>query len=122
MDLKFDKDKNICVIKLTGLLSRDTILHAFDAAVSHVNYQPGMGRLWDFRKADLSLITAETISSMAKYSMNFPAGINDVKVAFAVTRDLEYGLTRMFESFSAQAKTKINVFKSLEEAEDWLVK
>lgn len=120
MDLRFDQDKNIAYIKLSGHLSREIILSAFDAAVADERYQMGMGRLWDFREADLSGLSHSTIESMAKHSTKFPAGINDVKVAFAVTRELEFGLVKMFESFSLDAMTKISVFYSIEEAELWM--
>ena len=120
MELKYNKDKKFCIIKLKGLLTRDAILHAFDASVSHINHLPGMGRLWDFIEADLSLLNSNTIQEMAQYLLKFPKGINDVKVAFAVNRDLEYGLTKMFEAFSSKGKTKIDIFRSLEEAEEWI--
>jgi hypothetical protein len=43
-----------------------------------------------------------------------------VKVAFVAGRKLEYGLSRMFEFFSKDANTTIDVFYSIEEAEAWL--
>ncbi len=41
-------------------------------------------------------------------------------VAFVASRKLEFGLSRMFEAFSADAKTKIAVFYAMAEAEAWL--
>jgi len=120
LELNYNKEKNYCTIKLKGILSRDEILHAFNAAVSHIYHVPGMGRLWDFCEADLSLLSSDTINSMAQYSLRFPNGINNVKVAFVVGRELEYGLTRMFEAFSSNAKTTIKIFKSLEQAKKWI--
>jgi hypothetical protein len=120
MDLHFDQDKNIAYIRLSGHLSREVILNAFDAAVADERYQKGMGRLWDFREADLSGLSPSTIESMAKHSTKFPAGINDVKVAFVVGRELEFGLVKMFEAFSLDAMTKISTFYSMEGAEAWM--
>ena len=120
MDLRVDQTKNIAYIRLSGLLSKEIILEAFDTAVSDQRYRKGMGRLWDFRNADLSLLDSSTIEEMAKYSMNFPPGINNVKVAFVAQRELEYGLSRMFEAYSRDGKTSVAVFFTLEEAEDWL--
>ena len=57
---------------------------------------------------------------MAKYSLRFPPGVNDVKVAFVAGRELEYGLSRMFKAYSVDAQTTIATFYSIEEAEDWL--
>jgi hypothetical protein len=121
VDIHIDEAKQIARIKLTGMLSRNMILRAFDAAISHERYKPGMGRLWDFRTADLSALDSGTIAEMARYSIKFPPGVNDVKVAFVAGRELEYGLSRMFEFFSEDAaETTIAVFYSIDEAEQWL--
>ena len=77
MDLRTDKEKNIAYIKLSGQLSKKAILRAFDLAVADiVRYRDGMGRLWDFRDADLSSLKSETVFEMAQYSMysNLPHG------------------------------------------------
>jgi hypothetical protein len=120
MDLYFDEEKYIVYIKLSGRLDKKFILSAFDLSVSDKRYRIGMGRLWDFRDADLSSLDNETIVEMAQYSKKFPRGINNVKVAFVVFRDLEFGLTRMFE-MSSRAKTPIHVFRTIAEAEEWMM-
>ena len=120
MELQIDEEKNIAYIKLSGLLSKEIILSAFDLTVSDKRYRKGMGRLWDFRDADLSYLDSENITAMAQYSLRFPPGINDVKVAFVTSTDLEYGLSRMFE-MSSEAKPPIRVFRSMDHAEKWMV-
>ena len=120
MELKVDKTKNIAHIKLTGSLDSKEILDAFDTVVADKKYKKGMGRLWDFREADLSSLTTDTVKQMAQYSLKFPQGINDVKVAFVTSRPLEYGLSRMFE-MASRAKTPIGVFKTMDEALKWMM-
>ena len=120
MDLRIDEEKNIAYIKLSGSLSKKVILSAFDLTVSDKRYINGMGRLWDFRDADLSSLDTKTITEMAQYSKRFPPGINDVKVAFVTGRDIEFGLSRMFE-ISSKAMTPIQVFRAMDEAEKWMM-
>jgi hypothetical protein len=120
MDLHIDEEKNIAYIKLSGQLSKKAILSAFDLAVADERYKNGMGRLWDFRDADLSSFDTATVMEMAQYSKRFPPGINNVKVAFVVSRDLEYGLSRMFQ-MSSEARTPIQVFRTMAEAEKWMM-
>ena len=120
MDLRVDEERNIAYIKLSGILSKKTILNAFDLAVSDKKYKNGMGRLWDFRDADLSSLESETVMEMAQYSTRYSPGINDVKVAFVTSRDFEYGLSRMFE-MSSRSKTPIRVFRTMDEAEKWMM-
>lgn len=120
MELHFDDTGGFAHIRLSGPLTREVILRSFDATVSDERYRPGMGRLWDFRNADLSSLDAATIAEMARYSTRFPPGVNDVPVAFVTSRRLEYGLTRMFQAFSDSAATTVSVFDSMEAAEEWL--
>ena len=120
MELKVDKTKNIAHIKLTGALDSKEILEAFDSVVADKKYKKGMGRLWDFMEADLSSLTTDTVKQMAQYSLKFPSGINDVKVAFVTSRPLEYGLARMFE-MASHAKTPISVFETMDEAQKWMM-
>ena len=121
MELRIDEDKNIAYIKLSGVLSSEEILSAFDLAVADKRYKNGMGRLWDFRDADLSSLKSETVIEMAQYSSIYPPGINDVKVAFLVSRDHEFGLSRMFQ-MTSESKTPILVFRVMAEAEKWMMK
>ena len=120
MDIRISKKKNIAYIKITGPTKSEEILKAFDITVSSKEYKKGMGRLWDFTEADLSSIDSYTIRKMAQYSLSFPAGINDVKVAFATAKTLEFGLSRMFQA-SSEAKTPIRVFKTINQAEKWMM-
>ena len=120
MDLRIDEERNIAYIKITGPASSREILDAFDMTVSDKRYKKGMGRLWDFRDADLSSINSETVREMAHYSTRLPPGINDVKVAFVTGRELEYGLSRMFE-MSSRDRTPIRTFHTIEEAEKWMM-
>ena len=120
MELRTDETKNIAYIRLSGPLNRQIILDAFDAAVTDKRYKKGMGRLWDFRDADLSALDSTTIADMARYALKFPPGINDVKVAFVASREMEYGLSRMFEAYSTDVMTTVSVFYKMEDAEAWL--
>ena len=108
---------------MSGLLDSKDILNTFDRAVSDEKYKSGMGRIWDFTDIDLSSIDSDAIPNMARHSLSFPPGISDVKVAFVVTKTMEYGLTRMFQVHSAQgAKTKVLIFSTIDEAEKWMTK
>jgi hypothetical protein len=121
-EINVDLPRNVAYIRITGSATSQAILDAFDQAVSHPDYREGMGRLWDFTRVDLSGLESATIQSMAKYSTRFPPGIRDVKVAFVVTENMEYGLTRMFQAYSeAFADTSVRVFRTMELAESWMI-
>jgi hypothetical protein len=116
----FDAGRRIVTITMSGKLSRDFVFAAFDEAVADTRYEPGMTRLWDFRDADLSDLPTSTIASMAKYSRKFSPEIRQVRVAFVVSRDLEFGLTRMFQAFTPDDAATVRVFRVYDEAVSWL--
>ena len=123
MELRIDEGKNIAYIKMTGTVSSNAILNAFDIAVSDEKYKKGMGRLWDFTDIDLSSLDSDDIPKMAQHSLSFSPGINDVKVAFVVTKTMEYGLARMFQIYSdLHAKTQVRVFDTTDKTEKWIMK
>ena len=120
MDIVIDQEKNIAYIKLSGILSENLIKEAFNKTVYDKQYKKGIGRLWDFRKADLSGFNTEMIARMANYPTQFDEDIESVRVAFVMGRSLEYGLGRMFEAFSVNVKNEIKVFYEMDEAEKWM--
>ena len=69
MDLRTCEAKSIAYIRLTGPLNREIILEAFDAAVMDKRYRKGMGRLWDFRDANLSSLDSFQVEEIAKQKM-----------------------------------------------------
>jgi hypothetical protein len=77
MEVRFNHDKNIAYLKLSGPATDKEILDLFDVAVADDRYRLGMGRLWDFRDADLAKLNAGTIAAMANHSMKYPSGINE---------------------------------------------
>jgi hypothetical protein len=122
MDLRIDETKNIAYIKIEGKVSSKDILDAFDLAVSSEKYKKGMGRLWDFSEIDLTKLDSNVIPEMAQYSLKFPEGIRDVKVAFVVRKSFEYGLTRMFQTYSEMyAKSQVRIFDRIDKAEMWMM-
>ena len=120
MELRIDAARNIARIRITGPLDKQDLLRAFDTVVADKRYRKGMSRLWDYRGADLSALDSDAIADLTRQPMKYSAGVDDVKVAFVVGRKLEYGLSRMFEAFSADGRTSIDVFYDMEEAEAWL--
>jgi len=78
--------------------------------------------LWDFTEADLSPITTnqfQNIAEMVKSRSDLRKG---GKSALVFSRDLEFGLGRMFEMFSQVEGTEFEFrsFRSLTEAKEWM--
>jgi len=42
------------------------------------------------------------------------------RVALVVSREIDFGLARMFEAYSQEFPFEIRIFKNLQDAEQWL--
>ncbi len=74
--------------------------------------------LWDLRDAQFELEPDE-VRELAEFAKaNSPGG--DLRTAFVVSADLEFGLVRMFEAFRGMEGATIAVFRTREPALEWL--
>jgi len=62
---------------------------------------PRLNRLWDFRQADLTAWTADDMRMFNEMIMLSEGGGPNVRVAALVSRDVDFGVARMYESISA---------------------
>jgi len=98
---------------------RDASQRQAEVASAH----PGMHRLWDLREADLSNWTRQEIRGgiEAIASRTPPIAKDELRVAALVTRDLDYGVARMFESMaSGSLPIRYAVFRDEPRALEWL--
>lgn len=74
----------------------------------------------DFTAMTGSDVKTETIRGVAQ--MCISAAKSDVSpvVAIAGTKDLTYGLSRMFEALASEAHWQVSVFRTREEAISWI--
>ena len=88
------------------------------------DFQKGMPSLWDFRKASLaSLAQSDLYAIKDSVSQNVEMRGSGFKIAYVVTRDLEYGISRMMEAiFTGNQKALRQTFRSVSEALEWVQK
>ena len=74
--------------------------------------------LWDLQAATFDLSRSE-VQGLAEFiKKGSPAG--DIRVAFVVSRDAEFGLVRMFEVFREAPNARTSVFRDRDAALRWL--
>jgi hypothetical protein len=102
------------IIRFLKAPGADQIRMAIDDVV--VSYSTGI-RLYIFSKGMLPL-SSDDIESLALYGKSVP--LPEGRVAFVCPDDLTFGLTRMFEVYRSGGKTEHMVFRTEQEAFDWL--
>src|SRR5262245_1920909 len=76
--------------------------------------------LWDLREAHFNLLTNEVRDLADFVKRHSPFG--DLRTAFVVASDLEFGLIRMFEIYRGTESAKVAVFRDKDAALEWLAK
>jgi len=114
-----DHDKQLTIHTVTGEPSFEEGMAAFK---QFWEGKPTQNVLWDFRKASLARLSSEETEAMINYIQQHAEKRSGGKTAILVSKDLEYGISRMARTF-AELKNipfEMEIFRSIEEAIQWL--
>lgn len=106
----------------TGHISDDELMQAWKTLFEDEQWVPTLNFLIDISQADTSTITREGIQRLAYYTQTIleKHGIPSIKAAVFAPRDLQFGLSRVYEALAAQSSETKQVFRSMSEAVAWL--
>ena len=112
-------------VKLTasGTISSADIIKALHGLLQDSQFKSGMDILWDFRQVKTENMRADQIREIVSFIKNNQEkrGAN-YRVALVVSRDIDFGLARMYEAYTQELPFQLQIFKELSAAEDWLYK
>lgn len=119
--ININNDKQVSTFTVMGEISYEDVIATLKEFWQD---KPTLNVLWDFRKGSmvqLSSADLEKIIDFVKVHAKKRAG---GKSAFAVSKDLDYGLSRMLEAFASGEKIPLQtaIFRSFEEAMEWINK
>jgi hypothetical protein len=93
-----------------------------DAIKTLYDSGPTPNHLWDLTETDLSQIKGDDVKEIAEFAARYAPIQMNGRTAFVSTSSLGFGLARMYEAYAENAgqSAEINVFRSPEEAEEWI--
>ena len=111
---KIEKLGDITAIRFTHKPSLEDIRMSIDEAAS---ISASGLRLWDFSHSgwDLTSTQLQKLAEYAKTKFFSPS-----KVALVATKDLSFGISRVYETLRKQEGLEIEVFRSEQKAVSWL--
>ena len=121
MPFTFVIDKHLNAIRetWTGNVTLQDLKESSQEEWSHPDYQKHLHMICDFRQATVSMSMGEVWTFVNWFGQNESLS----KHAIVVTREVGYGLARMFSSISEGTKQhsdSLRIFQSYEEAEKWI--
>lgn len=107
-------------ITVRGTVTLTDLKSALELLVASPGYRPRIAMLWDLRAADAGELRAPDLTRYARHLADYPERFG-ARVAMVVSRDLEFGVMRMWQSFAeAPVPQERRVFRNLDEALGWL--
>jgi len=114
-------DLDAVLFELEGVLCPQDYQGAIEALLKAPYFHPDINTIWDFRKADMTRLTADAIRSIALHSeRTAPLRGTTWKTALLVQGALSFGLARMFDGYTVNAPYRMETFLEMEKAEAWL--
>ncbi len=121
VNIKADHDNQLTIHTVTGEPSFQDSMATFK---NFYEGKPTQNVLWDFRKASLARISTKEIEAVLYYVQRHVEKRKGGKTAVLVSKNLEYGISRMVQALTEikDIPLKIEIFRSIEEAMQWLGK
>ncbi len=108
---------------VTGTINVDELIKHLQTLYQSPNFDSAMNALWDIREANSSLVTKEDVTVLIDFLVKQWGHNAKNKMALVAARDLEYGMSRMYQiMLEGQTTSKVAIFKNMQEAEDWIAK
>lgn len=114
-----DRDADLTVHLCLGKITADEIASVVGSFYSSI---PTKNIVWDLTDADTSDFSNPRIHELALKVKKIAHSRHGGKTALVASMDLAFGLSRVYEAFAEGARqiAEIRVFRTLEEAKEWI--
>ena len=118
MTIRYDvnTDQKIIITYASGDITLDDMREHMLMVQNHPDIEPDYSHIFDLREAGEIDIKTNDVKQLADFSY-----FNEQsKRAIVASSDLFYGMSRMYEIFKQDASVNIRVFRTYEEAKEWV--
>jgi uncharacterized protein (DUF2164 family) len=116
-----NKEENLRIHKIKGELTLEILLRELGNIYSNQEFREDMNSLWDIREAEVNSFSAEHVEKVKDLVTNHWGTSGKSKSALVVSKDIAFGLSRMYEVFIEQdTKSRVMVFRDYEKAKAWV--
>ena len=111
-----DPIKRVIHFRVSGVLTDGEVLRVRETVRVAPGFDPDFAQLFDMTDTENIDLTAEAVRGLATASV-FSAR---ARRAFVAPSDFQYGMARMFAIHSETSGYRVEIFRTVDEALDWL--
>jgi hypothetical protein len=114
-----EADSDLTIVTVVGEVNAEQVANQI---ISFLTREPTKLVLWDFTEGSLASLSSKDLQMIIQRGAQFADRRKGGRTAIACSREVDYGLSRMFQTFASlqHIPFEINVFRNLEEAVEWL--
>ena len=121
VEIKIDGKADVVVRRVIGKLSLDDVKDSFKALYEHPGFRVGMSAVWDFREGDAAKLTGDGIKEIVSYVAQQTAKRGSgYRVAIVAPRDVDFGTSRMFQTYGHDLPFELKICRKVEDAFRWI--
>ena len=121
MQFSMNFSNGVFELKTSGDARVDQFEKLLDSMLSHEQWNPGISILHDHSDLNAGPLTVNEIKDIANMCVKRSDRIGEARCAVVVSRDLEFGLARMWATYvEGRWQASARIFRSRNEAIDWL--
>ena len=117
--IKLNEQLGVIVLRYRGNVDFIEIQNVFDEMVRLPGFKEGLSLVADFRDT-ISPLSGSEVQSLAHYAKKTDANWGATKWVLLASKDITFGLARMYSSLTADCKVTTTVFRDVKKADDWL--
>jgi hypothetical protein len=118
--ISVDQPNNLTTFIVDGPIYLAEIQAAIKRFYENTNPPPSKHILWDLRNASVDKLRSDEAVQLANYAANFDKRKEIGKTAIVASSDVVFGVSRIFEAHVINPSIKLNVFRDVDEAREWL--
>ena len=119
ISIDYDKKENVIYSRAEGVINLDDI-SSYMESVAALDLEPRYRILADYSDAILDELSCKDIQKVANKRSAMTDQNNEIKFAVYGSKDLVFGLGRMYGALVDRPNYQTMVFRTEEEARDWL--
>ena len=115
----YESDIDLTVFSVVGTATFEEI---WEQTRTFLGGKPSKLVLWDFTSGTVGSISSNESSKIAELGLILSSKIIGGKAALLAPKDIDFGVSRMFQAFSEIKKfpLEVGVFRDLSAARNWL--
>ena len=118
--IEVDAATNLRVVTFEGEIRDNDVIDTFSTYWQSPDYDPSLNEFYDCSGMTYTDITGEGMRKIAGVNMGFNQEGPGVKVAMFAPTDVAYGLIRMYQVFTEDSASDLQVFRDRSDALRWL--